>query len=132
MSHSQELLEAWEKLKRALRGPSSTLSPELKKRSGAPSLSEPAVSLRVDLPAGTESRHSPGILALADTVANDHTAVSEQQVNPLLDEFTVPQVVELLIRIAFECATGPFGFLIGDEPATAKPRDAFAASITKP
>ena len=78
------------------------------------------------------SRHSPGILALADTVANDHTAVSEKQVNPLLDEFTVPQVVELLIRIAFECATGPFGFLIGDEPATAKPRDAFAASITKP
>ena len=47
----------------------------------------------------------------------------------LLEEFTVPQVVELLTWIVFEYAGQMFGALIGDEPATVEERAAFAAAV---
>ena len=52
--------------------------------------------------------------------------------NLLLEEFTLAQIVELLIWISFEYAGQMFGCPIGDEPATAEEKEAFAASITKP
>ena len=39
-------------------------------------------------------------MAFADAVARDHTAVSNDQVNVLVEEFTTAQVVELLIWIS--------------------------------
>jgi alkylhydroperoxidase family enzyme len=132
MGHRPELLEAWENLKHALLGPSSTLSPHLKEevrrtlaqRTGCQfcaSLGRPAE----DHPARSESL----AVAFADAVAQDHTAISEAQVKVLLDEFTVPQIVELLIWISFEYAGQMFGCLIGDEPATAEQQQAFAAAV---
>ena len=50
----------------------------------------------------------------------DHAAITDGQLEVLLEEFTVPQVVELLTWIAFEYAGQMFGALIGDEPATAE------------
>jgi hypothetical protein len=50
-------------------------------------------------------------------------------VTSLFDAFTSPQVVELLTWISFEYAGQMLGSLIGDEPATAEERDAFAASV---
>ena len=47
----------------------------------------------------------------------------------LFEEFAVPQVVELLMWISFEYAGQMFGCLIGDEPASAEEKQAFAASI---
>jgi hypothetical protein len=70
-------------------------------------------------------------VAFADAVADNHTAISDSQVDALRNEFTVPELIELLIWISFEYAGQIFGCLIGDEPATAKERHAFAASIAK-
>jgi hypothetical protein len=47
----------------------------------------------------------------------------------LFEEFTTPQLVELLIWISFEYAGQMFGALIGDEPATADERATFQASV---
>ena len=68
-------------------------------------------------------------MALADAVASDHTVISDAQVSVLLEEFSVPQIVELLLWISFEYAGQMFGCLIGDEPATSEEREAFAASF---
>ena len=132
LGHRPELLKAWDELKHALLGPTSTLTPHLKEevrrtlaqRTGCEfcsSLGDPAT----DHPDPKESL----AVAFADTVAQDHTAVTDAQVKLLYDEFTVPQIVELLTWIAFEYAGQLFGCLIGDEPATAEEKEAFAASI---
>ena len=132
LGHRPELLDAWEALKHALVGSSSTLSPELKEqvrrtlalRTGCEfcaSLGRPA----------TEQPDVQGSLAVAfaDAVADDHTAIGDAQVKLLFEEFTTPQVVELLTWIAFEYAGQMFGALIGDEPATAQERAAFEAAV---
>lgn len=135
MGHRPELLEAWGNLKDALLERSSTLSPHLKEevrrtlaqRTGCrfcASLGQPARSYAI--------RQESLAVAFADAVADDHRAISDAQVNLLLEEFTVPQIVELLIWISFEYAGQMFGCLIGGEPATAEEKQAFAASITKP
>lgn len=132
MGHRPEVLEAWENLKHSLLGPASTLSPQLKEevrrtlaqRTGCQfcaSLGTPATS--------HATRQESLAVAFADAVAHDHTAVSDAQVNVLFEEFTAPQVVELLTWISFEYAGQVFGCLIGDEPATAGQKQAFAASI---
>ena len=36
-------------------------------------------------------------MAFADAVASDHTAISDAQVRVLFDEFTLPEIVELLV-----------------------------------
>ena len=135
MGHRPELLEAWESLKHALLGPSSTLSSHLKQqvwralaqRTGCQfcaSLGQPAPSHAI--------RQESLAVAFADAVAKDHTAISDAQLNLLLEEFTIPEVVELLIWISFEYAGQMFGCLIADEPATAEQKAAFAASVTEP
>ena len=63
------------------------------------------------------------------TIGTDHTAVSDAQLAVLSEDFTVPQVVELLTWIVFEHAGQMFGALIGDEPATEEERTAFAAAV---
>jgi alkylhydroperoxidase family enzyme len=132
MGHRPELLAAWEGLKHALGGSSSTLSPELKEqvrrtlalRTGCEfcaSLGRPA--------AQQPDPKSSLAVAFADAVATDHTAISDAQVGLLFEEFTTPQLVELLIWISFEYAGQIFGALIGDEPATADERATFQASV---
>ena len=132
MGHRPEVLDAWEGLRHALTGPTSTLSPELKEqvrrtlalRTGCEfcaSLGRPA----------TEQPDAQGSLAVAfaDAVADDHAAIGEAQVKLLFEEFTTPQVVELLTWIAFEYAGQMFGALIGDEPATEQQWAAFEAAV---
>jgi hypothetical protein len=103
MGHRPELLAAWEGLKHALGGSSSTLSPELKEqvrrtlalRTGCEfcaSLGRPA--------AQQPDPKSSLAVAFADAVATDHTAISDAQVGLLFEEFTTPQLVELLIWIS--------------------------------
>ena len=132
MGHRPELLAVWDALKHALGGSSSTLSPELKEqvrrtlalRTGCEfcaSLGRPA--------AEQPDPKSSLAVAFAEAVATDHTAISDAQVKVLFEEFTIPQVVELLIWIAFEYAGQMFGALIGDQPATADERAAFEASV---
>jgi alkylhydroperoxidase family enzyme len=134
LGHRPELLEAWETLKHALLGPSSTLSPQLKEegRSMLAQRTGCQFCASLGLPAEDHAARSESLaVAFVDAVALDHTAISEAQVKVLLDEFTVPQVVELLMWISFEYAGQMFGCLIGDEPATAEEKDAFAASIAQ-
>ena len=132
MGHRPELLAAWDALKHALGGSSSTLSPELKEqvrrtlalRTGC----EFCASLGRPAPQQPEPKSSLAV-AFADAVATDHTAISDARVKVLFEEFTIPQVVELLIWIAFEYAGQMFGALIADQPATADERAAFEASV---
>jgi alkylhydroperoxidase family enzyme len=134
MGHRPELLEAWENLKHALLGASSTLSAQLKEevRRTLAQRTGCQFCASLGLPAGDHVTRSESLaVAFADAVALDHTAISEAQVKLLLDEFAVPQVVELLMWISFEYAGQMFGCLIGDQPATAEEKDAFAASIAK-
>jgi hypothetical protein len=56
-------------------------------------------------------------------------AISTAQVELLFEEFTTAQVVELLMWICFEYAGQMFGCLIGDQPASAEEKEAFAAWI---
>ena len=132
MGHRPAVLAAWDDLRHALLGASSTLSPELKEqvrrtlalRTGCEfcaSLGRPA--------AEQPSRRGSLAVAFADAVAMDHTAISDDQLEVLLEEFTVPQVAELLTWIVFEYAGQMFGALIGDEPATVEERAAFAAAV---
>ena len=132
MGHRPELLKSWENLKDAFAGPSATLSPHLKEevrrtlaqRTGCrfcASLGQPAK-------VHADPQESLAV-AFADAVARDHTAIGDAQVQLLFEEFTAPQIVELLMWISFEYAGQMFGCLIGDEPATADEKQAFAASI---
>lgn len=132
MGHRPELLEAWENLKHALLGPSSTLDPQLKEEVRRTLAQRTGCQFCASLGRPNEdhdSRKESLAVAFADAVALDHTAISGAQVKLLLDEFTVPQLVELLMWISFEYAGQMFGCLIGDEPATARQKQAFAASI---
>ena len=132
MGHRPELLEAWQNLKHVLVGPTSTLSPSLKEevrrtlahRTGC------RFCASLGLPAHTHSERKTSLAAaFADAVARDHTAISAAQVELLFEEFTTAQVVELLMWICFEYAGQMFGCLIGDQPATAEEKEAFAAWI---
>jgi alkylhydroperoxidase family enzyme len=135
MGHRPELLEAWENLKHALLGSSSTLSPQLKEevRRTLAQRTGCRFCASLGLPAPTHATRQESLAAaFADAVAVDHTVISDEQVNLLFDEFTTPQIVELLVWISFEYAGQLFGCLIGDEPATAEEKEAFAASIAGP
>ena len=135
MGHRPELLEAWENLKHALLGASSTLSPQLKEQVRRTLAQQTGCRFCASLgrPADDHETRSESLaVAFADAVARDHTAISDDQVKLLLDEFTMPQIVELLVWISFEYAGQMFGCLIGDEPATPEEKNAFAASIGQP
>jgi alkylhydroperoxidase family enzyme len=81
-------------------------------------------------PADTHANRQESLaVAFADAATRDHTAISDAQLQLLSEEFTASQVVELLMWISFEYAGQMFGCLIGDEPATAEEKRAFAASI---
>ena len=132
LGHRPELLQAWDELKYALVGPTSTLTPHLKEEvrrtlaqhtgcEFCSSLGDPAAQHQ-------DSKESLAV-GFANAVAEDHRAITDAQVKLLFDEFTTPQIVELLTWIAFEYAGQLFGCLIGDEPATAKEKEAFAAWI---
>ena len=134
MGHRPELLEAWEDLKHALLGPSSTLSPQLKEevRRTLAQRTGCRFCASLGLPSADHATRRESLaVAFADAIAEDHTAISDSQLDVLRDEFTVAEVVELLIWISFEYAGQLFGCLIGDEPATVVEKHAFAASIAK-
>lgn len=134
IGHCPEVLAAWENLKHgfwfivdALAAPQEEVRRTLAQRTGCQfcaSLGQPALS--------HASRQESLAVAFADAIADDHTAISDAQLNLLLEEFATPQIVELLIWISFEYAGEMFGCLIADDPATAEEKAAFAASITEP
>ena len=134
MGHRPEVLEAWENLRAALLGPSSTLPAQLKEEVRRTLAQQTGcrfcASLGQPSPDHATRRESLAV-AFADAVANDHTAISDAQVQVLFDEFTIPEVVELLSWISFEYAGQVFGSLIADEPATEEEKHAFAASIAE-
>jgi alkylhydroperoxidase family enzyme len=132
LGHRPELLTAWENLKHALLDASSTLSPHLKEEVRRTLAQRTGCKYCASL--GNAATHHPDrqeslAVAFADAVAEDHTAITDAQVKLLFDEFTTPQIVELLTWIAFEYAGQLFGCLIGDEPATAEQKEVFAARI---
>jgi len=132
MGHRPELLQAWENLKDAFAGPSATLSPHLKEEVRRTLAQRTGCQFCASLgqPAATHADRQESLaVAFADAVARDHTAISDAQVQLLFEEFTAPQIVELLMWISFEYAGQMFGCLIADEPATAAEKQAFAASI---
>jgi alkylhydroperoxidase family enzyme len=132
MGHRPELLQAWENLKDAFAGPSATLSPQLKEEVRRTLAQRTGCRFCASLgqPAETHADRQESLaVALADAAARDHTVISDAQVQLLFEEFTAAQIVELLMWVSFEYAGQMFGCLIGDEPATAQEKQAFAASI---
>jgi len=132
MGHRPELLHAWGNLKDAFPGPSATLSPQLKEEVRRKLSQRTGCRFCASLgqPAETHADRQESLaVAFAVAAARDHTAISDAQVQLLFEEFTAPQIVELLMWISFEYAGQMFGCLIGDEPATAEEKQAFAASI---
>lgn len=132
MGHRPELSEAWEALGHTFLGPSSTLAVDLKEevrrtlaqRTGC----QFCASLGLPIENQTTRQESLAV-AFAEAVASDYRAITDQQVDELFEEFTVPQVVELLLWISYEYAGQMFGSLIADEPATPEEKQAFAASV---
>ena len=132
LGHRPELLAAWDALKHALDGSSSTLSPELKEQVRRTLALHTGCEFCASLgrPAAEQPNRKDSLaVAFAEAAAVDHAAISDAQFEVLLEEFTIPQVVELLTWIAFEYAGQMFGALIGDEPATAEQRAAFEAAV---
>ena len=132
MGHRPEVLAAWDGLKHALVGPTSTLSPELKEQVRRALALHTGCEFCASLGLPAAEQPSPRdslAVAFAEAAAMDHAAISGGQLEVLLEEFTVPQVVELLTWIVFEYAGQMFGALIGDEPATAQERAAFEAAV---
>lgn len=132
MGHRPELLQAWENLKDAFAGPSATLPPHLKEEVRRTLAQHTGCRFCASLgqPAETHADRQESLaVAFADAAVRDHTVISDAQVQLLFEEFSAPQIVELLMWISFEYAGQMFGCLIGDEPATAEEKHAFAASI---
>ena len=132
MGHRPELLAAWDGLKHALVGPSSTLSPALKEQVRRTLAQRTGCEFCASLGRPAAEQPDPRAslaVAFADAVAADHTAIGGRQLEVLFEEFTVPEAVELLMWIVFEHAGQMFGALIGDEPATDQERAAFAAAV---
>ena len=132
MGHRPELLQAWENLGDAFVGPSATLSPHLKEEVRRTLAQRTGCQFCASLgqPAETHADRQESLaVGFADAAARDHTVISDAQVRLLFEEFTAPQIVELLMWISFEYAGQMFGCLIADEPATAEEKQAFAASI---
>jgi alkylhydroperoxidase family enzyme len=132
MGHRPDVLAAWEGLRHALTGPSSTLSPELKEQVRRTLALHTGCEFCASLGRPDAEQPNPRdslAVAFAEAVATDHAAISDAQLAVLLEDFTVPQVVELLTWIVFEHAGQMFGALIGDEPATEAERAAFAAEV---
>ena len=132
MGHRPEVLAAWNGLKHALVGPTSTLSPELKEQVRRTLALHTGCEFCASLGRPADEQPSPAdslAVAFAEAAATDHAGISAGQVEVLREEFTVPQVVELLSWIVFEYAGQMFGALIGDEPATAEERTAFEAAL---
>jgi alkylhydroperoxidase family enzyme len=132
LGNRPELLTAWDNLKHALVGQSSTLSPHLKEEVRRTLAQRTGCQYCASL--GTPATEHPDrkeslAVAFADAVAQDHQAITDAQVEILFDEFAVPQIVELLTWISFEYAGQMLGCLIGDEAATAEEVDAFAGWI---
>jgi alkylhydroperoxidase family enzyme len=126
------LLRAWENLKHALVGPSSTLSPRLKEEVRRTLAQRTGCKYCASLGAPATEHPDPKeslAVAFADAVAQDHQAITDAQVEILFDQFTTPQVVELLTWISFEYAGQMLGCLIGDQAATTEEVDAFAGWI---
>ena len=133
LGHRPELLAAWDALKHALVGASSTLSPELKEQVRRTLALHTGCEFCASLgrPAAEQPDPKDSLaVAFAEAVATNQTAISDAQVRVLFEEFTTPQLAELLIWISFEYAGQMFGALIGDEPATADERAAFEAAVT--
>jgi alkylhydroperoxidase family enzyme len=134
LGHRPQLLDAWDGLRRALVGPSSTLSPQLKEQVRRTLAQHTGCAYCASLGRPAEELHDPKeslAVAFADAVAADHTAIGDAQVAVLLDELTIAQVVELLTWIVFEHAGQMLGSLIGDEPATSDEVEAFAAAVAR-
>lgn len=132
LGHRPELLAAWDGLKHALVGSSSTLSPHLKEevRRTLAQHTGCAYCASLGSPAAEhDDRQETLAVAFADAVAAGHSAITDAQFAVLLDEFTIPQVVELVTWIAFEHAGQMLGSLIGDEPATPDEVRAYAAWV---
>ena len=132
MGHRPEVLGAWEGLRHALVGPTSRLSPELNEQVRRTLALHTGCAFCASLgrPAAEQPDPKDSLaVAFAEAVALDHTAISDRQLEVLFEEFTVPQVVELLSWIVFEYAGQMFGALIGDEPATEAERAAFATAV---
>jgi alkylhydroperoxidase family enzyme len=132
MGHRPEILAAWDGLKHSLVGATSTLSPELKEQVRRTLALHTGCEFCASLGRPAAEQPSPQdslAVAFAEAVASDHTAISDTQLDVLLEEFTVPQFVELLTWIVFEYAGQMFGALIRDEPATAQERAAFEAAL---
>jgi alkylhydroperoxidase family enzyme len=132
MGHRPEVLAAWDGLKHALVGLSSTLSPELKEQVRRTLALHTGCEFCASLGRPAAEQPSPQdslAVAFAEAVAMDHAAVSGGQRDVLRAGLTVPEVVELLTWIVFEYAGQMFGALIGDEPATAQERAAFEAAV---
>lgn len=132
LGHRPELLNAWASLRQALIGPSSTLSPHLKEevRRTVAQHTGCAYCASLGKPEARQQDEKKALaVAFAEAVAAERTAISGAQVTGIFDAFTIPQVVELLTWISFECAGQMLGSLIGDESATAEEREAFAASV---
>jgi alkylhydroperoxidase family enzyme len=113
-------------------GRSSTLSPHLREQVRRTLAQRTGCAYCASLGRPAEELHDPKeslAVAFADAVAADHAAIGDAQVAVLLDEFTTPEVVELLTWIVFEHAGQMLGSLIGDEPATPEEVRAFAAAV---
>src|SRR4051794_29121239 len=132
MGHRPEVLAAWDALRDALVGPTSTLSPALKEEVRRTLALHTGCEFCASLGRPAAEQPSPRdslAVAFADAAAMDHAAIGAGQIEVLLEEYTVPQVVELLTWIVFEHAGQMFGALIGDEPATAQERASFQAAV---
>ena len=86
MGHRPEVLEAWENLRAALLGPSSTLPLQLKEEVRRTLAQQTGcrfcASLGRPSPDHATRRESLAV-AFADAVASDYTAISDAQVQPL-------------------------------------------------
>ena len=107
MGHRPELLQAWEQLERRFRGPVGDAFCAAQRRGPKDARAAHGLSV-LRLPGAAAKTHANRqeslAAAFADAAAGDHTAISDAQVQLLSEEFTAPQIVELLMWISFEYA----------------------------
>lgn len=120
IGHRPEILKAWAALDVAFLGESSTLSVHLKEEVRKVLAQE--VGCRYCASLGLPGRESLDAreslaVAFAEMVVKDHKAIDDGMIAVMREEFTDPELMELIAWLCFKYGSNMLGAITGLEPA---------------
>jgi len=134
LAHRPEVLRAWHALELALIASDSTLSNGLKER-GRVSMAQLTGCRYCATLGESPHRHAPDdvraslVESFATMIGEDHRQIDDGIISAMRQEFTDPELVELLAYLAFKLAGQVFGSVVELLPATERQRTGYATFV---